>query len=103
MSGKKKNRNKVKRTGTAPQGGAAPVVDKTDVLVADPIAELSNGNGEHVSTEAAELPVAGDSIQTEQSQSSVEVGSTNTLNGESSGTSSDRLNFVFIHLFWLIL
>ena len=86
MSGKKKNRNKIKRTGTASQGGSAPVVDKTEVLVANEGIELSNGNGEHPSTEAAEQVEAGDSSVVEVSQSSAEGVTPGDLNGESSGT-----------------
>jgi hypothetical protein len=101
MSGKKKNRNKVKRTGTGSQGGSAPVLDKTELSLSTETTDISNGNGEHASTEVAEQLTAGDNSQVEVSQSSAQDAESSEANGVSSGTIFSYIASCFSRFFSL--
>jgi hypothetical protein len=84
MSGKKKNRNKVKRTGTQGQGQAAPVAEKAAEVIWD-AEEVQNGNGEHVEhVSEVEAPQV-DEVETGAEHSEVEATVEEATNGESSG------------------
>jgi len=95
MSGKKKNRNKVKRTGTGNQGGTSSVVDKADVALFTEEAEFSNGHSEPGSVEAAGTVPENDGVSVGVSASDDQQEKSVELNGESSGTDPGAIPEVF--------
>ena len=84
MSGKKKNRNKVKRTGTGPQGQTAPLAEKAAEVILDG-EEITNGNGSHVEHEDYVTAPQEDGMVVEVEQSGVEAVVDVGTNGKSSG------------------
>lgn len=67
MSGKKKNRNKLKRTGTGSQSATTAQVGKTELSLSEDSVEVTNGHSSAELNQSAELSINTDTSNVESS------------------------------------